>query len=88
MLAVVSLRKVSSQVLDSFGRGVLVEEQVSSCSWQLELMFNIRGLFIRVTRLARLFYLSACFCFPTDEVGVTGAIKLEPRFGINKRYLR
>lgn len=88
MLAVVSLRKVSSQVPDSIGRCVSVEGQVSSCGWESELVFNIRGLFIGVIGLARLFHLSACFCFPDDEVGVTGAIKVEPRFGKNRRHPR
>jgi hypothetical protein len=43
---------------------------------------SVRGFFIRVNGLARLFYLFACFCFPVEEVGVTGAVVSKNASGV------
>jgi hypothetical protein len=47
-----------------------------------EMEVGVRGLFIGVNGLARLFHRSACFCVPAEEVGVTRDVVIEPRFGM------
>jgi hypothetical protein len=54
----------SSQSSDYIGGRVSLERQVwtsSSCGWESELEVSVRGLFVGVAGLARLFHLSACF---------------------------
>jgi hypothetical protein len=68
--AVSSLLMDSLQSSDSIGRRASLQRQTwisSSCGWESELEVSVRGLFIGVLGLARLFHLHAYFCFPIDK---------------------